>query len=73
MVDELKEHGLTEHPDAASPQIVAFLDQQMEELFTNYLMERAYIDREKKSLEELYSSLLFKYTLYHVSSQGEER
>lgn len=68
MVDDLKTHGLTEHPEIASPQIISFLDQQMDELFTPYLTGVAYIDREKKSLEELYSSLLFKFTLYHVGS-----
>lgn len=30
-----------------------------------YIMGNSYIDREKKSLEELYNSLLFKYNLYH--------
>lgn len=69
MVDDLKTHGLTEHPEPASPQIVAFLDQQMEDLFMPYLMGMVYIEREKKSLEELYSSLLFKFTLYHVGPQ----
>lgn len=66
MVEDLKSHGLTEHPEPATPQIVSFLDQQMEELFTPYLTGVAYIDREKKSLEYLYRALLFKFTMYHV-------
>ncbi|KAE9991493.1 hypothetical protein Vi05172_g592 [Venturia inaequalis] len=65
MVEDLKSHGLTEHPEPATPQIVSFLDQQMEELFTPYLTGVAYIDREKKSLEYLYRALLFKFTMYH--------
>ncbi|TLD25841.1 exocyst complex component Sec10 [Venturia nashicola] len=65
MVEDLKSHGLTEHPEPATPQIVSFLDQQMEELFTPYLTGVAYIEREKKSLEYLYRALLFKFTMYH--------
>lgn len=66
MVEDLKSHGLTEHPEPASPQIISFLDQQMEELFTPYLTGVAYIDREKKSLESFYMALLFNFTTYHV-------
>ena len=67
MVEDLKTHGLTEHPEPASVQTAAILDQQMDELFVPYSIGSSYIDREKRSLEELYSSLLFKYTTYHVS------
>lgn len=65
LVEDLKSHGLTEHPEPCSAQISQTLDQQMEELFVPYLVGNSYIDREKKSLEELYNSLLFKFTLYH--------
>ncbi|KAJ0385659.1 hypothetical protein COL922a_005901 [Colletotrichum nupharicola] len=65
LIEDLKTHGLTEHPEPASPQISQTLDQQMEELFVPYLVGNSYIDRERKSLEELYSSLLFKFTTYH--------
>ncbi|KAL7629380.1 Exocyst complex component 5 [Parahypoxylon ruwenzoriense] len=65
LVDDLKSHGLTEHPEPCSPQISQTLDQQMEELFVPYMMSNSYIDREKKSLEELFNSLLFKYNMYH--------
>jgi len=66
MVEDLKTHGLTEHPEPASVQTAAILDQQMDELFVPYSIGSSYIEREKRSLEELYSSLLFKFTTYHV-------
>jgi hypothetical protein len=65
LVEDLKAHGLTEHPEACTAQTAAGLDQQLEELFVPYLVGNSYIDRERKSLEELYSSLLFKFTIYH--------
>lgn len=68
LVEDLKAHGLTEHPEPASVQTAAVLDQQLEDLFIPFLSGSSYIEREKRSLEELYSSLLFKFTTYHVSS-----
>ena len=65
LIDDLKAHGLTEHPEPASSQITAVLDQQLDELFVPYFAGSSYIEREKRSLEELYSSLLFKFTTYH--------
>ncbi|KAI0842042.1 exocyst complex component Sec10 [Hypoxylon sp. FL0890] len=65
LVEDLKAHGLTEHPEPCSPQIAQTLDQQMEELFVPYIVGNSYIEREKKSLEELFNSLLFKYNIYH--------
>ncbi|TVY73512.1 Exocyst complex component SEC10 [Lachnellula suecica] len=65
LIEDLKAHGLTEHPEACSAQTALSLDQQLDELFVPYLVGNSYIDRERKSLEELYSSLLFKYTIYH--------
>ncbi|KAH0536967.1 hypothetical protein FGG08_006195 [Glutinoglossum americanum] len=65
LVDDLKTHGLTEHPDPLSSQSNITLDQQLDDLFIPYLVGSSYIEREKKSLEELYSSLLFKFNLYH--------
>ncbi|KID87024.1 exocyst complex component Sec10 [Metarhizium guizhouense ARSEF 977] len=65
LVEDLKTHGLTEHPDACSGQIAQTLDQQMDELFIPYLVGSSYIERERKSLEEMYSSLLFKFNMYH--------
>ena len=66
LIEDLKSHGLTEHPEPASAQISQTLDQQMEELFVPYLVGHSFIDREKKSLEEMYNSLLFKFTAYHA-------
>jgi exocyst complex component 5 len=66
LVDDLKTHGLTEHPDSISSQTTVTLDQQLEDLFIPYLIGNSYIEREKRSLEELYSSVLFKFTVYHV-------
>ncbi|KAJ4295846.1 Exocyst complex component 5 [Collariella sp. IMI 366227] len=65
LVEDLKTHGLTEHPEPCSAQISQTLDQQLEELFIPYLVGNSYIDREKRSLEEMYNSLLFKFTIYH--------
>ncbi|KAI9656958.1 MAG: Exocyst complex component 5 [Alyxoria varia] len=65
MVEDLKSHGLTEHPDPTSSQASACLDQQLEDLFVPYFAGSSYIECEKRSLEELYGSLLFKFTLYH--------
>ncbi|KAK4190541.1 exocyst complex component Sec10-like protein [Podospora australis] len=65
LVEDLKAHGLTEHPEPCSAQISQTLDQQLEELFIPYLVGNSYIDRERKSLEEMYNSLLFKFTMYH--------
>ncbi|TVY51180.1 Exocyst complex component sec10 [Lachnellula cervina] len=65
LIEDLKAHGLTEHPEPCSAQTALSLDQQLDELFVPYLVGNAYIERERKSLEELYSSLLFKFTIYH--------
>lgn len=65
LVEDLKAHGLTEHPEPCSAQTAFCLDQQMDELFFPYLSGNSYIDRERKSLTELKSSLLFKYSIYH--------
>ncbi|KAL2258988.1 hypothetical protein VTK26DRAFT_7494 [Humicola hyalothermophila] len=65
LVEDLKTHGLTEHPEPCSAQISQTLDQQLDELFVPYLVGNSYMDREKRSLEEMYNSLLFKFTIYH--------
>lgn len=66
LIDDLKSHGLTEHPEPVSPQIGMVLDQQFDDLFVPYFAGASYIEREKRSLDELYSSLLFKFTIFHV-------
>ena len=68
LVDDLKAHGLTEHPDVLSSQTGLILDQQFDDLFVPYFVGSSYIEKEKRNLEELYSSLLFKFTVFHVSS-----
>ena len=67
LVDDLKSHGLTEHPEPLSSQTALILDQQFDDLFVPYFVGSSYIEREKRNLEELYSSLLFKFTTFHVS------
>lgn len=69
LVDDLKSHGLTEHPEPVTSQIAATLDQQLEDLFVPYFVGSSYIEREKKNLEELYTSLLLKFTIYHARRQ----
>ena len=65
LVDDLKSHGLTEHPEPVTSAVAATLDHQLEELFSSYFIGEKYIEREKKNLDELYSSLLLKFTIYH--------
>jgi hypothetical protein len=66
LAEDLKTHGLTEHPDPLSTSTTVLLDQNVEELFVPYLQDRGYMDRERESLEQLYSSLLLKFTMFHV-------
>ncbi|KAJ5761850.1 uncharacterized protein N7511_005232 [Penicillium nucicola] len=66
LIEDLKAHGLTEHPDPVSSQIAVLLDQQLEELFVPYFVGSSYIEREKRTLEELLNSLLFRFTSYHA-------
>ena len=66
LIDDLKMHGLTEHPETISSQTSMMLDQQLDELFVPYLVGSSYIEREKKNLEELYTSLLFKFVTFHA-------
>ncbi|PHH77997.1 hypothetical protein CDD80_7508 [Ophiocordyceps camponoti-rufipedis] len=65
LIEDLKTHGLTEHPEPCSAQIAQALDQQIDDLFVPYMVGSSYMDREKKSLQEMYGSLLFRFTIYH--------
>ena len=65
LVDDLKAHGLTEHPEPAGSVTAAVLDQQLDELFVPYFAGSSYIEREKRNLSELFEGLLFKFTIYH--------
>ena len=73
LVEDLKAHGLLDHPETASSQTAHLLDQQLEELFTPYFGGSAYIDKEKSNLSELYKSLLFKFALFHSRRQKEPK
>ncbi|KXT04679.1 hypothetical protein AC578_2081 [Pseudocercospora eumusae] len=65
LVEDLKAHGLTDHPEPVSSVSAAVLDQQLDELFVPYFTGTSYIEREKRNLGELFEGLLFKFTLYH--------
>lgn len=73
LVEDLKSHGLLDHPETCSSATSQLLDQQLEELFTPYFGGSAYIDREKANLSELYKSLLFKFDLFHSRRQKEPK
>jgi hypothetical protein len=66
LIDDLKAHGLTEHPEAISSQSALLLDQQLEELFVPYFVGSSYIERERRTLEELFNAVLFKFTTYQA-------
>ncbi|KAJ5260509.1 hypothetical protein N7478_012114 [Penicillium angulare] len=66
LVDDLKAHGLTEHPETISSQTALLLDQQLEELFVPYFVGSSYIEREKRTLEDIFNALLFKFTSYQA-------
>lgn len=66
LVDDLKTHGLTEHPEQISSQTALVLDQQLEDLFVPYFVGSSYIEKERRNLEELYTALLFKFTTFHA-------
>jgi len=68
LVDDFKAHGLIEYPNKMSNnEIITCLDQNLEDLFVPYLEGNIrYIERERKSLEDLYESILFKFNTYHV-------
>ncbi|CEJ61715.1 Putative Exocyst subunit-Sec10p [Penicillium brasilianum] len=66
LIDDLKAHGLTEHPEPISSQTALLLDHQLEELFVPYFVGSSYIEREKRTLEELFHAVLFKFTSYHA-------
>ncbi|WPG98139.1 Hypothetical protein R9X50_00092500 [Acrodontium crateriforme] len=66
LVEDLKSHGLTEHPEPVSSTTAAVLDQQLDELFVPYFTGSSYIEREKRNLSELFEGLLFKFITYHA-------
>jgi hypothetical protein len=66
LADDLKTHGLTEHPEPLSSTTTVLIDQNVEELFVPYLQDRGYMEKEKESLEQLYSGLLLRFNMFHV-------
>ena len=66
LIDDLKAHGLTEHPDPISSQTALLLDQQLEELFVPYFVGSSYIERERRTLEEIFNALLFRFTSFQA-------
>lgn len=48
--------------------ISTMLETAMEELFVPYTEGQRYLERESKSLSELYASFLTNFTRYHVSA-----
>ncbi|RMZ87661.1 hypothetical protein DV736_g5121, partial [Chaetothyriales sp. CBS 134916] len=73
LVEDLKSHGLLEHPETVSSSTAQLLDTQLEELFTPYFGGSAYIDKEKDNLGELYKSLLFKFEVFHMRRRKEPK
>ncbi|KAF9226649.1 exocyst complex component Sec10 [Gyrodon lividus] len=59
-------HGMT------ATTVSAMLEAAMEELFMPYTEGQKYLDRESKSLTELYASLLSNFTQYHIKTQREK-
>ncbi|KAJ5549714.1 hypothetical protein N7535_002349 [Penicillium sp. DV-2018c] len=66
LIEDLKSHGLTEHPEPVSAQTAVLLDQQLEDLFVPYFVGSSYIEREKRTLEELFNAVLFRFTSFHA-------
>lgn len=52
---------------ATSTSVTGMLESAMEELFVPYLEGQKYLERESRSLTELYVSFLTNFTKYHVS------
>lgn len=52
---------------ATAASISAMLETAMEELFVPYIEGQRYLEKESKSLSELYASFLTNFTRYHVS------
>lgn len=65
LAEDLKAHGLTEHPGPLSASTTMVVDQNVEELFVPYLQDRGYMEKEKDNLEQLYSGLLLKFSIFH--------
>ncbi|KAG6337231.1 hypothetical protein ID866_1861 [Astraeus odoratus] len=56
---------------ASATTVAAMLENAMDELFMPYIEGQKYLDRESKSLEELYAALLASFSHYHARTQRE--
>ncbi|OLL26522.1 Exocyst complex component sec10 [Neolecta irregularis DAH-3] len=75
LVDDLKMFDMTHVlrvGDLATSNIVQVLDQNLEDLFVPYLEGNRYRDRERKSIQELYVSFLFKFSAYHTQRKANK-
>jgi hypothetical protein len=70
LVDTVKNLPASESED--SQILVTVLDTNEEDLFVPYLESGRYIEKEKKSLSELYSSLLYKFTRFHDARRNQK-
>lgn len=70
LVDVIK--SLPSCPADEQQTISAVLQSNEEDLFVPYLESGRYIEKEKKSLTELYSSLLYKFTKYHNQRRSQK-
>lgn len=70
LVDAIK--GMPSTPPEEVQSIVATLESNEEDLFVPYLESGRYIEKEKKSLMELYSSLLYKFTKHHNDKRSQK-
>ncbi|CAG8436215.1 7102_t:CDS:10 [Funneliformis caledonium] len=61
---------VVEEGSRKSNTVAELLDQCIEDLFVPYTEGDRYIEKEKKSLSELYSSLLLQFNAYHVAHAG---
>ena len=57
---------------SASP-LAAMLDQSVEELFVPYMEGIRYVDRESRSLSDLYAGLLAKFLAFHRTAAAAKR
>lgn len=62
----LKPSETSDESSHKNSNIVEVLEQCIEDLFVPYTEGDRYIEKEKKSLGELYSSLLLQFAAYHV-------
>ncbi|BFZ62159.1 Exocyst complex component 5 [Saitoella coloradoensis] len=71
LVDDIKEFDTSSASlsvvDHSASAVSLVLDQNLEDLFVPYLEGNRYIEREKKSLEELFASFLWKFNQWHTA------